>query len=305
MLGARQWRNHFAGVFTGTPQPARRLLGEHLRGAGMRTITVECSSVYEWRRDGWLAACSLTGAVLIISAATPHAPGFDTFLRIFVFCMALVRGFAGFRRGGAWLPLSAALIAILFNPVRPVGMSAIGWIWCDLIAAAWFAVVGAWRLLRSWEPQRGWAAAALSLGALAVPAVGALNAPNRDALDAPDLNQNLDENLAVMNGDANAGTGAADMNATVDAAAAGPAPAAESSAESSPAVSRAGTPQAHDASNAPAAESANRVTHDAPEVSAESNLVRKPPPTHNQATAPANEPANDEPVTNEPEGNQE
>jgi hypothetical protein len=267
----------------------------------MRIDATESDSTYDWRRDGWLAACALTAAILIVSAATPHAPGFDSFLRIFVFCMALVRGFAGFRGGGAWLPLSAALIAILFNPVRPVGMSAIGWIWCDLIAAAWFAVVGAWRLLRSWEPQRGWAAAALSLGALAVPAVGALNAPNRDALDAPDLNQNLDENLAVMNGDANAGTGAADMNATVDAAAAGPAPAAESS----PAVSHADAAKAHATTNAPAAESANRVTHDAGEVSAESNVVRKPPPTHNQATAPANEPANDEPVTNEPEGNQE
>ena len=93
----------------------------------MRNDSADIDSPYDSRRDGWLAACALTAVLLIVSAAIPHAPGFDTFLRLFVFGMALVRGFAGFRRGGAWLPLSAAVIAILFNPARPVTMSAAGW----------------------------------------------------------------------------------------------------------------------------------------------------------------------------------
>src|SRR5690348_15114666 len=157
----------------------------------MRTDFTENETGYEWRRDGWLAACALTAALLVISAATPPAPGYDKFLRIFVFCVALVRAFAAFRRGGAWLPLSACVIAILFNPAAPIAMSHTAWVWCDLIAAAWFAIAGSWRLLRAWQPQRGWAAAAVSLAALAVPAVAAMTMPNRDALSAASLDENL------------------------------------------------------------------------------------------------------------------
>lgn len=101
----------------------------------MRIESPEIENGYGWRRDGWLAACALTAILLIVAAATTHAPGFDTFLRLFVFCMAVVRGFAGFRRGGAWLPLSAGLIAILFNPGKPVVTSATASAWLDLIGA--------------------------------------------------------------------------------------------------------------------------------------------------------------------------
>lgn len=247
----------------------------------MRIDSVENDSSYEWRRDGWLAACSLTAILLVISALTPHAAGFDTFLRLFVFCLALVRGFAGFRKGGAWLPLSAAAIAILFNPARPLAMTSIAWTWCDLIAAAWFAIVGAWRLLGSWHPQRGWAAAAISLGALAVPAVGALNAPNRDALTAPNLN----ENLAVMNAGGNEGITAPEMNTTV------PAPAHASAG--------AATPIAHGAANTPVSEPANGVTREDRQVSAETNVVREPPIANNDA-ASSEEPLNETPTTDEP-----
>ena len=166
----------------------------------MRSDPAETETVYDWRRDGWLAACALTAIMLIVSAGMPHAPGFDTFLRLFVFCLALVRGFVGFRSGGAWLPLSAAVIALLFNPASPVQMSATAWMWTDLAAAAWFGIVGAWRLLRSWDPQRGWAAAALSLVAVGVPAVAAFGTTDHEGLNPAMLN----ESLAAMNADSNA-----------------------------------------------------------------------------------------------------
>ena len=250
----------------------------------MRNDSADIDSTYDWRRDGWLAACALTAILLIVSAALPHAPGFDTFLRLFVFGMALVRGFVGFRRGGAWLPLSAAVIAILFNPARPVAMSAAGWIWCDLIAALWFAVVGAWQLLRRWDPQRGWAVAALSLGAVAVPAVGAMSTPNRDAL----IPLNVDANLAVMNSDANAEITAADMNASAPVAAANRAPAPGST----PAV-------AHAEPNAPDAQATNRVKPVEQQQPAKTEVTAEPPPPSDAA------PSDSEPANNESGGNQE
>lgn len=117
---------HFATVSSGTPRGVQRLMRRSISRGCMRTVTVENQTGYDWRRDGWLGACALTAVLLIVSAATPHAAGFDTFLRAFVFSLALVRGFAGFRRGGAWLPLSAAVIAILFNPARPIEMGRVG-----------------------------------------------------------------------------------------------------------------------------------------------------------------------------------
>jgi hypothetical protein len=36
----------------------------------------EAAAAYDWRRDGWLAACALAAALLVISAATPPAPGY-------------------------------------------------------------------------------------------------------------------------------------------------------------------------------------------------------------------------------------
>ena len=250
----------------------------------MRTESADIDSTYDWRRDGWLAACALTAILLIVSAAIPHAPGFDTFLRLFVFGMALVRGFVGFRRGGAWLPLSAAVIAILFNPARPIGMSTAGWMWCDLIAALWFAVVGAWQLLRRWDPQRGWAVAALSLGAVTVPAIGAMSTPNRDALNPLEV----DQNLAVMNADANAEMTAADVNASTPVAAANPAPAAEST-----------PPVTHAAANAPAALGTNRVKPLDQQQPAKTEVTAEPPPP-SDAT-----PSDSAPANNESDGNQE
>ena len=248
----------------------------------MRIETVETDSTYDWRRDGWLAACALTAIFLIVSAATTHTAGFDTFLRLFVFCMALVRGFAGFRRGGAWLPLSAAVIAILFNPVKPVGMSAAAWTWCDLIAAAWFGIVGAWRLLRSWDPQRGWAVAAVSLGALAVPAVAALSMPNRDALNP----MNVDENLAEMNAGGNA---AAAPNAT---------PVTEASAVNS---TRSASPTEANASASEAADHMKAAEH---EVSEKTAVAPQPPLANSGTASPADEPADTTPVNNTPVNNE-
>ena len=240
----------------------------------MRADTVECDSNYDWRRDGWLAACSLTAILLVISALTPHAPGFDTFLRLFVFCLALVRAFAGFRKGGAWLPLSAAAIAIVFNPAKPPAMSAVAWTWCDLIAACWFAIVGAWQLLRSWHPQRGWAVAAVSLGALAVPAVAALDAPNRDALKAPNLN----ENLAEMNAVATSPSSAVGSNSAGGSAA---------------------RAAARETENAPSTAAINAATHDQRQVSAAAGAAPRPV-VNNEAEPPANAPLDNAPASDEP-----
>lgn len=253
----------------------------------MRTDAVGNQTGYDWRRDGWLAACALTAVLLVVSAATPHAGGFNTFLRAFIFCIALVRAFAGFRRGGAWLPLSAAVIAILFNPARPIAMSPVAWIWCDLIAAAWFAIVGAWRLLVSWEPQRGWAAAALSLGAVAVPAVASMSVPNRDKLTPV----SADENLAVMNATSNHEAPPADSNAVSESPV----------ATSAPAAPRAKRPSS-DASvtNAPALEASVRPKNAKVEGSAENVAVPGPPTPSTIPNSPG-----DEILNNESEGNQE
>jgi hypothetical protein len=262
----------------------------------MRTDFTENETGYEWRRDGWLAACTLTAALLVISAATPPAPGYDKFLRIFVFCVALVRAFAAFRRGGAWLPLSACVIAILFNPAAPIAMSRAAWVWCDLIAAAWFAIAGAWRLLRGWQPQRGWAAAAISLAALAVPAVAAMSMPNSDALKAADL----DENLAEMN--------AADASASAAPTAVGNANASRESAEAWAQPTRTGaaaTPQSSrsDVATARMAEAANRVN--APKKAAPIKEVEAPPFPGNDAASSDSETPSTAAVNNESGGNEE
>lgn len=265
----------------------------------MRKDFTENETAYDWRRDGWLAACALTAALLVISAATPPAPGYDKFLRIFVFCVALVRAFAAFRRGGAWLPLSACVIAILFNPAAPIGMSHTAWVWCDLIAAAWFAIAGAWRLLRAWQPQRGWAAAAVSLAALAVPAVAAMSMPNRDALDAADL----DENLAEMNAaDANANpapTAVGDVNAPREGAEASAQP-TRTDAAATPPSSRS---DAHPAATAQTAEAANRVS--APKKAQPIKEVEAPPFPGNEAASSDSETPSTVPVNNESGGNEE
>lgn len=242
---------------------------------------------YDWRRDGWLAACSLTAILLVISAFMRPGYGFETFLRIFVFCVALVRGFAGFRRGGAWLPLSAALIAILFNPARPVAMSSAAWVWFDLIAAAWFAIVGAWQLLRSWDPQRGWAAAALSLAALAVPAVAAMGTTDHEGLNP----LNVDENLAEMNATSSALTAAPPAtNATAQAAATAAAPSEATTPGEHSAAPPAHAPVAHAAANspvlnAPAFDSKSRVSTDTLQQSAVPVVAPPPPSSTNDATS--------------------
>jgi hypothetical protein len=246
----------------------------------MRTDRVEDVCAYDWRRDGWLAACSLTAGLLIVSAFLRPGDGFDTFLRTFVCLMALVRGFAGFRRGGAWLPLSAAVIAILFNPARPIGMNGAARVWCDLIAAAWFAIVGAWQLLRSWDPQRGWAAAAVSLAALAVPGIAELGATNRDALRP----SQLDENLAIENVQQNAAA------APFESETPSPPPMSTSPAATPPAPARNVT---EPAVNAPSAETKRRLHPTAQEQSAETNTAPEPAASQSVAT-PSDDGANNE-----------
>jgi len=250
----------------------------------MRSQSTEIESSYDWRRDGWLAACALTAIVLIVAAATTHSPGFDTFLRLFVFGMALVRGFAGFRRGGAWLPLSAGLIAILFNPVTPVVRSAPASSWLDLIGAAWFALVAAWPLLKRWEPQRGWAAAALSLCALAVPAVAAFSAPNRDALDPATVNQGL----AEMNATANA----ADSAIPPAAASAAAKPTGTQAIEPTPAKQASATEQTE-----------NGAKPEEHEVSAKTTVPSAPTLSNSDGAPPSNQPVEIQPLNNSAEGN--
>lgn len=253
---------------------------------------------YDWRRDGWLAACALTAALLVISAATPPAPGYDKFLRIFVFCVALVRAFAAFRRGGAWLPLSACVIAILFNPAAPIGMSHTAWVWCDLIAAAWFAIAGAWRLLRAWQPQRGWAAAAISLAALAVPAVAAMSMPNRDALSAADLDENLAEMNAAGTNANPAPTAAADVNPPRESAEASAQPTGTDAPTAASSRS-----DAHPVDAAQTAEAANRVS--AAKKAQPIKEVQAPPFPGNDAASSDSEAPSTAPVNNESGGNEE
>ena len=228
----------------------------------MRSEITETQPIYEWRRDGWLAACALTAILLIVSAGTPHAAGFDTFLRLFVFCLALVRGFVGFRSGGAWLPLSAAVIALLFNPAQPVQMSAAAWVWTDLAAAAWFAVVGAWRLLRSWHPQRGWAVAVLSLVAVTIPAVAAFGSVDREGLNPA----TLEDDLATTNADGNATEPASAPSRETAVASDDASPVAEPDAQRPSGTKDPSRVRSAQASaevpelNAPAFTSANRIT---------------------------------------------
>jgi hypothetical protein len=102
------------------------------------------------------------------------------------------------------LPLSAAFIAILFNPIRPIEMTAQDWQPYDWATATWFIVIAALPLLSALvgtsKAVRGLAAAAVVVAV----AIG-LSALARLGGSGAELNNtmNVDENLTTT-----------DMNAT-------------------------------------------------------------------------------------------
>ena len=145
----------------------------------MQQILFEGDS-YHWRRDRRLAACATAAALLALAgAAGDRGEGYYTFMRIYVSGAAAALAISDWRRGRAWLPLMAALIAILFNPIRPIEMAyPTDWRPFEWGAAAWFVLVGgsslaagAKRRLRVSDEANDWAVAITLLVIISIPAL--------------------------------------------------------------------------------------------------------------------------------------
>jgi hypothetical protein len=176
----------------------------------VQQIGPEGGQTYVWKADRRLASCAVAAVLLAISAINSNLPdGFYTFLRIYVSGVAAVLAIYEWRLGRVWLPLSAALIAILFNPIRPIEMNdATSWQPYDWGAAAWFVVVAATPAVRFYRvPMKGWVAASVAVVVLSLLGVGV----RTTNFDVANNTMNVNENLTVT-----------DMNATdVNAATAG------------------------------------------------------------------------------------
>jgi hypothetical protein len=134
--------------------------------------------------------------------------GFYTFVRIYICGLAAVLALQDWRRGMAWLPLSAAAIAILFNPVRPIEMRPADWFWFDLGAALWMIAVAAWPALRRMGHD---ALQSVWIGAAFFTIVGLAIAVAMTRSAVPNNIMNVDEDLT--NTDMNAATGLAEGDA--------------------------------------------------------------------------------------------
>ena len=195
----------------------------------------------DWKQDRRLIACAIAVGLLLNSALRLNGDGFYTFLRIYVSGLAAGLALYDWRQKGIWVPVVAGLIAILFNPIRPIEMNRDGWFWYDIGAAGCFAVIGGWPYLyprrRAWQ---GWALATLVLAAIGISAL--LSLSNRSWWDYGANNtMNVDENMVAdespfdwnaannemanadvaLNADMNA-TPASDMNAAANEVSAGP-----------------------------------------------------------------------------------
>jgi hypothetical protein len=160
-------------------------------------------SKYKWHRDRRLAACLVAIALLLIAASQKNGDAYYTFLRIYVSGAAAILALNGWRQGQVWWPLSAAVIAILFNPIKPIEMYRDDWFAYDIGAAAWFGAFAAWPqllphhlipLLRQHRRALlGLAVAGLLLAIIAVPVFIRLSSTE----DFSNNTMNVDENLTA------------------------------------------------------------------------------------------------------------
>jgi hypothetical protein len=146
---------------------------------------------YRWQNDWRLISCTVAVVALVLAVVRQNGDGFYTFLRIYVFGLALLLAVVFARQRYAIWAVAAVLTAILFNPIIPIEMYREDWMPYDLVAAAGFSWVGMIgpaeafrRPLLKWAPV-GFAAAYAAAVALA----GASFQP------APDY----DNNMAVEN----------------------------------------------------------------------------------------------------------
>ncbi|MGE5562094.1 MAG: DUF6804 family protein [Bacillota bacterium] len=148
----------------------------------MQHVFLERELSYDWRHDRRLAACAIAAALLAAAASDARTGnGFQTFLRIYVCGLGTALALSEWRRGRLWLPLSAILIAIFFNPIRPIEIERSAWQLYCWGAAAWFVAVGAFRLVHH-LPRAvfSWLVAAALVAAVTIPAVMTLQAAQRD-----------------------------------------------------------------------------------------------------------------------------
>jgi hypothetical protein len=171
----------------------------------VQSVKIEDSAEYNWRRDRKLIGCGVAALLLLNAALGENGDGYFTFLRIYICGLAAILAFADGRLGRIWLPLSAIMIAILFNPFRPIEMSRESWIWYDMGTAAWFAGVGGvplWRRVDRNAIKLGVAFA----GIFGILALSIIVSVSRSSSDNPTNVMNVDENLTTTD------MNAADMN---------------------------------------------------------------------------------------------
>lgn len=167
-----------------------------------------------WRRDPRLAACLVAIVLLLVGTFGSNGGGYYTFLRIYICGAAAILAFAGWQRGQVWWPLSGVLVAILFNPIRPIEMERDDWFWPDIVTAAWFGAVGLWPYVRAPRKIVAWGAAAFILAMVGILAIVRLGTGSRD-YNANTMNADMAVENAAMtdtNLAANADEAAAAIN---------------------------------------------------------------------------------------------
>ncbi len=91
---------------------------------------------------------SLVSIVMLVVAVANLESDYYMLLRVVVCSTAVFVGYYAYRRkrlGAIWL---FAVIAIIFNPLRPLGLEAETWCWLDFIAAIMFV----WAIIYIREP---------------------------------------------------------------------------------------------------------------------------------------------------------
>jgi hypothetical protein len=141
----------------------------------------DSSQGYRWQNDWRLVSCAVAVVILVLAVVRENGEGFYTFLRIYVFGLALVLALPFARqRHAIWL-LAAIVTAILFNPIIPIEMYREDWVPYDLAAAAgfsWIAMIGPAERFK--KPYLKWApigfaaayAAAVALGTASFQTIG-------------------------------------------------------------------------------------------------------------------------------------
>ena len=106
-------------------------------------------SEYSWRKDYQLLGAGVASLLLVAAAFGEFSFGFYTFLRLSVTVAAAAVTWRSHDDGKVITAVTAAIVAILFNPILPIELDAETWTPIDILVAGWF----------SWLAMEGLAAA--------------------------------------------------------------------------------------------------------------------------------------------------